>query len=171
MPLNLNQLTARIAPSPDREDAARERIKGWTKKGILRGSAPGRGGVRKFNHIVILDAALLDTLVDHGLQPAAWDLRHALYVLRDAGAAWAAGDTRTRWLQLSLQPPLPDRPHTRGWAVALPLIAPGQKQPELIFAPGEEATIVVDLTAILKRLQWSSEDQTAVQADKVRRKL
>ena len=171
MPLDLNQLTARVAPSPDREDATRERIKGWTKKWILRGSAPGRGGVRKWHHRMILDAALLDVLTDRGVQVASWDLRHALYVLRDAGAAWAAGDTRTRWLQLSLQPPLPDRLHAAGWVIALPLIAEPGQQPELAFTPGEEAVVVVDLTAILKRLRWGPEDQAAVQTDKIRRKL
>lgn len=165
MALTLNELTARVASSANRQDLVRERIKSWTRKWILRGSTPGRGGVRKFNHLMILDAAILDVLSDLGLQLVSWDLRPALYLMRDAAQAWAAGDTRPRRLQLSMMPPL--QSDTRGWVVALPLAA--SDQPGLSFTSGHEAIIVIDLTAILRRLRWGPADQEAIEADKERK--
>jgi hypothetical protein len=167
--LTLNELTARVASSANRQDLVRERIKSWTRKWILRGSTPGRGGVRKFNHLTILDTAILDVLSDLGLQVVSWDLRPALYLLRDAAQAWAAGNTRPHWLQLSMMPPLPGRPNARGWVVALPLTGTSKQPPELHLTSGHEAIIVVDLTAILKRLRWGPVDQEAIEADKERK--
>ena len=168
MALTLVELTARVASSANRQELVRGRIKSWTAKWVLRGSTPGRGGVRKFNHLMVLDAALLDVLSDLGLQVVSWDLKPALYLMRDAAQAWAAGDTRPRWLQLSMMPPLPDRPNARGWVVALPLIA-ASGQPELSLTSDHEAIIVVDLTAILRRLRWGPADQEAIEADKERK--
>jgi|SRR5215813_10929108 len=168
MPLDLNELTARICPAEARRDIVRERIKGWTKKWLLRGSTPGRGGVRKWHHRMILDAALLDVLVEHGLQPAEWDLRPAFYVLRDAASAWASGDTDSQhWLQLFFQ----SRQSRPGWVVALPLIGKSGQQPDLNWPTDEEATFIISLTSILKRLQWTAADQEAVEADSKRRKI
>ena len=164
MPLTLNELTARVASSANRQELVRERIKSWTRKWILRGSAPGRGGVRKFNHLMVLDAALLDVLSDLGLPLVSWDLRPALYQMHDAAQIWAGGDTRPRGLQLSLMPP--SRPNTRGWVVALPLTP---DQLGLSLESGHEAIIVVNLTAILSRLQWGPADQEAIEADKKRK--
>jgi hypothetical protein len=161
--LTLNELVARVASSANQQDLMRERVKSWTRKGVLRGSTPGRGGVRKFNHLMILDAVLLNALSDLGLQLVSWDLRPALYLMRDAAQAWAAGDTRPQWLQLSMMPPL--QPNARGWVMALRLA----DRSELRFISGDEAIIVVDLTAILSRLQWGPADQKAIEADKKRR--
>jgi hypothetical protein len=163
MPVTLAKLTARVAASANRQELVRGRIKSWTAKWVLRGSTPGRGGVRKFNHLTVLDAALLDVLSDLGLQVVSWDLRPALYLLRDAAQAWAAGNTRPHWLQLSMMPPL--QPNSRGWVMALPLAASDQPRP----ASGHEAIIVVDLTAILSRLRWGPADQEAIEADKERK--
>jgi hypothetical protein len=169
MPLTLVELTTRIATSANRQELVRGRIKSWTAKWVLRGSTPGRGGVRKFNHLMILDAALLDVLSDCGLQVVSWDLRPALYLMRDAAQAWAAGDTRPRWLQLTMMPPLPDRLGQRGWTVSLPLIAESEQQTPALALSANEAVIVVDLTAILRRLQWGPADQQAIEVDRKRR--
>jgi hypothetical protein len=168
MALTLVELTARVASSANRQELVRGRIKSWTAKWVLRGSTPGRGGVRKFHHLTVLDAALLDVLSDLGLQVVSWDLRPALYLLRDAAQAWAAGDSRPRRLQLSMMPPLPGRPNARGWVVALPLTGTSD-QPGLSFTSGHEAIIVIDLTAILSRLRWGPADQEAIEADKERK--
>jgi hypothetical protein len=100
------------------------------------------------------------------LQVVSWDLKSALYFMRDAAQAWAAGDTNPRWLQLSMMPPLADRPDARGWVVALPLTS---NQPGLNIPPTNEAVIVIDLSAILKRLRWGPADQEAIEADKERK--
>ena len=162
MALTLVELTARVASSANRQELVRGRIKSWTAKWVLRGSTPGRGGVRKFNHLMVLDAALLDVLSDLGLQVVSWDLRPALYLMRDAAQAWAAGDTRPRRLQMSMMPP--SQPDARGWVVALPLASD-----QFSLTPDHEAIIVVDLTAILRRLRWGPADQEAIEADKERK--
>jgi hypothetical protein len=167
MPLNLIELTARVCPLVAGQPIVRERIKHWTKRGILLGSAPGQGGVRLWRHTMILDAALLNVFVDHGLQPVQWNLKSAFHQLRDAAEAWAAGDRSTRWLQISF---FRGRPGRVGWMLAEPLVAQSkQQQPKLSWVQKQEALLVVDLCAILEGLGWGPDDQKAVEADMRRR--
>lgn len=121
-----------------------------------------------WRHAMILDAALLNVLVDHGLQPVEWNLRPAFYQLRDAAEAWAAGDTSTRWLQISFFEGRPGRP---GWLLAEPLVAQPEQQPKLSLLPKQEAVFVIDLCAILERLGWGPDDQKAIEADNKRRRI
>jgi hypothetical protein len=116
---------------------------------------------------MILDAALLNVLVDHGLQPVQWNLRPAFYQLRDAAEAWAAGDTSSvRWLQISF---FLGHPGHSGSILAETLVARPEEQPKLSLVPKQEAVLIVDLCAILDHLKWGPDDQKAVEADKRRR--
>jgi hypothetical protein len=55
--------------------------------------------------------------------------------------------------------------------VALPLIGKSGQQPDLNWPADEEVTLIISLTSILKRLQWTAADQEAVEADSQRRKI
>jgi hypothetical protein len=80
----------------------------------------------------------------------------------------ASGDTESQyWLQLFFQ----SRQSRPGWVVALPLIGKSGQQPDLNWPTDEEATFIISLTSILKRLQWTAADQEAVEADSQRRKI
>jgi hypothetical protein len=161
MALTLEQLAKRVCPPHGDVAAITERIKRWSKTGLLPSlNRPGRGRVRIWEPYAAVDAAVLNALADlKGLSPhLGLELRSALALVRPQAGQWAIGDQRPRWLQLA-------------WAQARhplecsPELFIGELKPDAIV----DGAVILNLHALFRRLRWSKADETAGADHKPRR--
>src|SRR5262249_39151982 len=85
------EIAERIARSLDELPAIRERLRHWTREGLLipiGDRNPGSGKHRRYEAPALLDAAILNILADHGIPVVGRDLLYALSRARVAGADW-----------------------------------------------------------------------------------
>src|SRR5262249_40811128 len=91
--LSSGEIADRIARSPEELPAIRERLRHWTREGLLvpiGDRKPGSGKHRRYETPALLDAAILNILADHGIPVVGRDLLYALARTRVAGADWQA---------------------------------------------------------------------------------
>jgi hypothetical protein len=171
--MNTDSLVARVCPrrSPDFA-LVRERVRHWVREElfIMGAMYVGRGRSRDFSRRCVLEAALFNELADLGIPVAAWSLTDAKVEIIEAGERWAEGDRRQRWLQLVFQRPSSKRKKVltfkdgrRHQTTLLPKITayPHIDQLKIFRSPGTAAMVVIDITALLKRVKWSRADEEA----------
>jgi DNA-binding transcriptional MerR regulator len=96
MPLTVSEIAHRLA-IPERQAALRERIRHWTREGLVKPIGeknPGTGRHRQYDESVLVDVAILDALARLGIQ-----VRGLHAVLRQANElieTWAKESKETR---------------------------------------------------------------------------
>jgi hypothetical protein len=163
--MDANALIARLGLPRSEFARVRERISYWCKTEcfVMGGMRVGRGRSRDFNPRCILEAALFNELANFGFPVAAYGLTSASLHVVKAAEAWATGDQQPRWLQLSVTS-MPTR-QMSGQITPIPHI--GELKP--FWVPGTIIMMIVDVSALLQRVQWSSKDEeTAAQEDQER---
>jgi hypothetical protein len=151
VPITLNQLVDRICSRDDNRAAVAERVRHWSRVGVLlpAGGPPGKGRPRFFEPATIVDAALLNGLADIGYPVISREMLLACELARQAAREWAHGDRRQRWLELAWVK------STTFSANCVPFIHVDRLQPK----PGTQAAIILNLTAILARVNWTASDE------------
>ena len=172
--MDTDTLVARVCPRRSDFERVRERVRHWCRtEKLMMGAKPvGRGRSRDFDHRCVLEAVLLNELADLGIPVIAWGTGDAVVEIIKAGELWAAGDHRQRWLQIVFPAASPTEivrfTNTRGGKHRLPLLPritalPHVDQLTPIWPAGSATTIIVDITALLQRVQWSQKDEEADQ--------
>jgi hypothetical protein len=161
MSLTSAQLVTRICPKGDDVATVTERVRRWTKLGLLIGSAPGRGGTQRYDHGTIIDAAVLNALAGvWGFSIRDQDravLRLACRYTRERATIWAAGIRRPHWLGFEW----PRSGLNACYAIEhVDAIKP---------SAGIEATLILDVGNILTRVNWNEEDEAAATASPMRK--
>jgi len=170
--MDTDSLVARVCPRRSDFELVRERVRHWCRNeklvtGALR---VGRGRSRDFDHRCVLEAALLNELADLGIPVIAWSTSDAVVEIIKAGELWAAGDHRQRWLQIIFPAASPTEivryTDARGGRHRRPLLPritalPHVDQLTPIWPAGSATTVIVDITALLQRVQWSQKDEEA----------
>jgi hypothetical protein len=172
--MDTDSLVTRVCPQRSAFDRVRERVRHWSRtEKLMMGAKPvGRGRSRDFNHRCILEVALLNELAELGIPIIAWGTGDAVVEIIKAGELWAAGDCRPRWLQIVFPTTSPtevlrftDTHKKRRRVTLLPRIAafPHVDRLNPIWPAGSATTVIIDVTAILRRVRWSQEDEDANQ--------
>jgi hypothetical protein len=172
--MNTDSLVARVCPRRSDFERVRERVRHWCRHELLMmGATPvGRGRSRDFAHRCVLEAVLLNELAELGIPVIAWSTSAAVMEIIQAGELWAAGDHRQRWLQLIFPAASPtkiqwytDTHGGRHRTRLLPQITVWLHVDQLtpIWPAGSATTVIIDITALLKRVQWSQKDEEADQ--------
>jgi hypothetical protein len=157
MLVTVSDITNRLCRPGDDHAAMRERIMHWSRSDVLLAynrRRLGKGTPRLFEHGAIVLAALLSQLTDMNFDVTGWGHVHmACDQVRDAARAWAGGNHRQRWLEIT-------------WTVGNPFSVRGL--PEIRFGkdstdPKLAGAVLVNLTQIFQRIGWNAADE---QADK-----
>jgi hypothetical protein len=170
--MDTDSLVARVCSRRSDFELVRERVRHWSRtEKLIMGAAPvGRGRSRDFSPHCVLETALLNELADLGIPVIAWATSDAATEIIKAGAHWAAGDHRQRWLQIVFPATSPKKvvrfSDTRGGrhrTTLLPRITvfPHVGRLEPIWPANTATTVIIDITAILRRVRWSQKDEDA----------
>jgi hypothetical protein len=171
--MDTDSLVTRVCKLRSDFELVRERVRHWSRaEKLVMGAKPtGRGRPRDFNQRCVLEVALLNELADLGIPIIAWGTTDATVEIIKAGEQWAAGDRRQRWLQIvfpsaSSQPKTTIRFKERGRQHRIPLrprviVFPHVNQLKPVWLSDVMTTVIVDLTALLRRVQWSQKDEDA----------
>jgi len=170
--MDTDSLVARVCPRRSDFERVRERVRHWCRtEKLMMGAKPvGRGRSRDFDHRCVLEAVLLNELADLGIPVIAWGTGDAVVEIIKAGELWAAGDHRQRWLQIvfpAASPPefvrYTDTHGGRHRRQLLPRTTalPHVDQLTPIWPAGSATTVIIDITALLQRVQWSQKDEEA----------
>ena len=153
MPLTVSEIAHRLA-KPERQAALRERIRHWTRKGLVKPIGeknPGTGRHRQYDESVLVDVAILNALARLGIQ-----VRGLHAVLREANElieTWAKERKETKdfgiiYLVISYDPVL-DEPSV--------LVHPAyRRRPgrggvyRMITDPHEVASLHINITRITR---------------------
>jgi DNA-binding transcriptional MerR regulator len=145
--LSVGELAEKIVPSGTDSASVRERIRHWTREGLLLPTGdrnPGVGRHRRYEAAAAIDAAVLNAIADQGIQLVGRDLLLALGQARLAESNWQAKIAKGihYFLQIAV---IRDRSKYRRVAEVYE-----GKVPQL---PDAEVAIIVNLTHIFARLQ------------------
>jgi DNA-binding transcriptional MerR regulator len=142
VPFTVSEMVERIARPGQDKAGLSERIRHWTREGLLNPIGernPGTGRHREYDDVALEDAALLNAMADMGLQIGTMDM--ALRVAQQRHSEWVKGKIKKgqlRFLQIDFranQDPFP-RLHSGNFR-----------------GRGFEKSIVFNLTELIARLK------------------
>src|SRR5262249_39427546 len=157
--MDANTLVARLCSRPSEHARLRERVSYWTKAEmfIFGATLVGRGRSRDFTPRCLLEAAAFNALADLGFPVSTFAMSAVSVEMLKAAEVWAAGNQEPRWLQVSIAAdPTKER---SGQFTVIPHV--GALTP--IWLPDVTTMIIIDVTALLRQIQWSREDELAGQ--------
>jgi DNA-binding transcriptional MerR regulator len=109
MPLTVSEIALRLA-TPERQTGLRERIRHWTREGLLKPIGeknPGTGRHRRYDESVLVNVAVLDALAGLGMQVRS--LHAVLRQVSELVEEWSTKSKETRdfgidYLAISFNP-------------------------------------------------------------------
>ncbi len=149
--MTAKELARRICRSERDIGTVLERVRHWTKSGLLHPveRRPGKGNSRLFDESALAEAAVLNALAGiSGIPILGRQLLLALAIAREAAGQWTAGDHRQRWLELV-------------WVTSKSFSAkcvPYLHVEALTPQAGTDASVILNLSSIFARVYWEPPD-------------
>jgi DNA-binding transcriptional MerR regulator len=148
--LTVNQLASRICSDPKKLPVLVERIRHWTRSGLLQPieGRPGRGTSRLFQFSDLPAAAVLNALSETA-GFIGREILHALALLPDAADGWTKDQKQRWWLEL----PWASGGGTKSPAKLTAKIHEGALNP----TPTARVAIILDLNLIFAAVKWADD--------------
>jgi DNA-binding transcriptional MerR regulator len=89
--LSVGELAERISPHGSNLAGIRERIRHWTREGLLIPEGirnPGTGRHRRYDELNVIDASILNVLADQGINVVGREMLYALARAREEARRW-----------------------------------------------------------------------------------
>jgi hypothetical protein len=157
MDITLAQIAERIHPTGGDVATVVERLKHWTKQGILKPyNRPAHGVPRLYEPNTVVEAALLNCLADRGVLVFEKRIQYALGLLREAADRWARGTRDQCWLELALAKIGPS-----GKVDAVQM-----HYHKLAPTLGTTVAVIVNVSTLLAEIRWGAEPATVRETQK-----